>query len=142
MSVQSSPHCRRLKSSVHESRVDVSAHRILLESLLIVLAPALAAVVCKCGYKFYIHVVLQHNYRKKMMYWLWLALEGHYFLAIFGSTFLAVMVFALGGTGMGASSAAGGCNASSSSTSSSRRFAKLLEVGVLAMAALGGASTA
>jgi hypothetical protein len=31
------------------------------------LAPALAVVVGKCGYIFYIHVVLQHNYRKKMM---------------------------------------------------------------------------
>ena len=63
MFVRSSPLFRRLKSSVHESRVAVSAPRILLEPLLIVLVPALA-VASKCGYKFYIHVVLQHNYRK------------------------------------------------------------------------------
>ena len=67
MSVPSSPHCRRLKSSVHASRVAVSVPRIPLEPLLTALAPALAVVVGKRGYKFYIHVVLQHNYRKKMM---------------------------------------------------------------------------
>lgn len=80
MFVQSNLLFKWLKSSVHESRVDASAHRILLEFLLTALAPALAAVVCKCGYKFYIHVVLQHNYRKKMMYWLWLAVEGQLLL--------------------------------------------------------------
>jgi hypothetical protein len=58
---------RRLKSSVHASKVAVSAPRIPLELLLTALAPAPAVVVCKCRYKFYIHVVLQHNYRKKMM---------------------------------------------------------------------------
>ena len=66
MFVPSSLPFRRLKSSVHASRVAVSAPRIPLEPLLTALAPALAVVVVKCGYKFYIHVVLQHNYRKKV----------------------------------------------------------------------------
>jgi len=72
MFVRSSPLFRWLKSSVHESRVAVSALRIPQESPLIALVPALAVAVGKSRYTFYIHVVLQHNYRKKILYWLWL----------------------------------------------------------------------